>query len=283
MPWPGLYPPFEICTPKRALPVVFASPHSGRCYPREFQQSSRLDARSLRLSEDAWVDELFNDAPRFSATLLSARFPRAMVDVNRAPTELDPDMYGDHCPPLSQGKSARALAGLGVIPRIVASGIPIYSNKIPYAEAVQRLHHLHAPYHDALSNFMVSQKQHWGCALLIDCHSMPSSCAEHCPGGTADIVLGDGHGRTCNPALATHVERTLTAFGYRVVRNTPYSGGYSTLMYGKPKLGFEALQIEINRALYMDEKRFEKTNEFARLRNNMGKLCKAICTFIRSA
>ncbi len=279
-PWPELVPAFDISTPELPLPVVFASPHSGRCYPKKFQQLSRLDARSLRVSEDAWVDELFADAPLYGASLLRAHFPRAMLDANRAQNELDPEMYSDYCTPLSQGKNARVHAGLGVIPRIVSAGVPIYKNKIAYAEAVQRLHYLHTPYHEALSGLLHKSQQKAGRALLIDCHSMPSSCATYCPGGSADFVLGDGHGQTCNPTLVAHVENFLIASGYRVVRNTPYSGGYSTLLYGKPLQGIQALQIEINRRLYMDEKDLQKSEGFKKLRANMGKLCEAICRFV---
>jgi N-formylglutamate amidohydrolase len=280
MPWPELETPFSIVVPRSPVPVLFTFPHSGRHYPKSFQAQSALDAQALRASEDAWVDELFASAPRYGATTLCAHFPRAMVDVNRSARELDPDMYADHCPVNTRHKSPRVMAGLGVIPKIVSADVPIYADKIPYATALERLHHLHTPYHEAVQRVLNQHQQQTGRALLVDCHSMPSHCARHCPGGDADMVLGDGHGGSCDGAIIAHIEHVLLGMGYRVVRNTPYSGGYTTLRYGKPRQGVSALQIEINRALYMDEKQRVKTGGFARLRANMKILSKAICTYI---
>ncbi|MDQ7019652.1 MAG: N-formylglutamate amidohydrolase [Robiginitomaculum sp.] len=282
MPWPELEHAFTTITPSPESPVLFASPHSGRCYPKAFKALSVLDTRSLRLSEDAWVDELFAGVSQYGASQLIAHFPRAMVDVNRAPDELDADMYYDHCPAPARRKSARVMAGLGVIPRMVAVGRPIYAQKLSYSEAVERLHHLHTPYHETLAALLNHKVKTLGAAILIDCHSMPSSCAQTCPGGSADFILGDGHGRTCRPGLIAHVEQALTAMGYRVMRNIPYSGGYTTLRYGQPAQGFEALQIEINRDLYMDEASLEKTHRFTPLRRDMQRLGKAICAYART-
>ncbi len=280
MPWPELETPFTMVEPAGSLPVLFAAPHSGRRYPKSFQRSSVLDTQALRASEDAWVDQLFADASQCGAAVLNAHFPRAMLDPNRAADELDPTMYADHCPTPQRPKSARVAAGLGVIPRIVAAGVDIYPGRISYAEAIERLHHLYTPYHKALLATLTAHKKRFGSALLVDCHSMPSNCAAHCPGGSADFVLGDGHGRTCTPQLSAHVEHTLIQMGYRVVRNTPYSGGYSTLRYGKPAHGFEALQIEINRALYMDEENHKKAKGFARLRKDMRLLGQSVCDYV---
>lgn len=282
MPWPELSPAFSAVQPKDFSPVLFASPHSGRCYPQSFQNQSQLDPLALRASEDAWVDELFAAANDYGGLTLSAHFPRAMVDVNRDAAELDPSMYADHCPPMAARKSARTLAGLGVIPRIVAAGVNIYGKPLAYAETVQRLQYLYTPYHAALAALLRVQKQRFGKALLIDCHSMPASSAQSCPGGEVDFVLGDGHGRTCSSALSARVEQGLIAMGYRVVRNTPYSGGYATLRYGSPPTGIEALQIEINRSLYMDERSMQKTQEFSRLQHDLRVLSRNICAFARA-
>ncbi|PHS24562.1 MAG: N-formylglutamate amidohydrolase [Robiginitomaculum sp.] len=279
MPWPELKCAFTSYTPAPEGPVLFAAPHSGRRYPEAFKALSVLDAQALRMSEDAWVDELFAEASQYGASLLSAHFPRAMVDVNRAPDELDTGMYYDHCPAPAQRKSARVMAGLGVIPRMVAAGRPIYAQKLSYSEAVERLHHLHTPYHETMAALLNHKVKTLGSAILIDCHSMPSSCAQACPGGSADFILGDGHGRTCRPGLIAHIEHALMALGYRVLRNTPYAGGYTTLRYGQPARGFEALQIEINRALYMDEASLQKTSRFSLLRRDMQTLGKTICKY----
>ncbi len=281
IPWPELETPLDLQTPKSVVPVLFASPHSGRVYPQKFHQLSTLDPHSLKTSEDAWVDELFSDAPRFGASLLCAHFPRAMLDANRASNELDPSMFSDYCPTPNRQNSARVLAGLGVVPRMVSAEMPIYDRKIPYKEAVQRLHHLHRPYHKTLGTELAWQKKTFGRATLIDCHSMPADCANQCPGGVTDFVLGDGHGQTCNPALIAHIERTLMDMGYRVIRNTPYAGGYSTLCYGKPQERLNALQIEISRALYMDENTLLKNRKFNALRKDIKQLCQSICTFTK--
>lgn len=281
-PWPELDPAFTLITSTSPGPVVFASPHSGRCYPRAFQAMSRLDRHALRASEDAWVDQLFAAAPRHGAALLCARFARAMVDANRDPGELDPDMYDAPLPPLPLRKSARLRAGLGVIPRLVAAHAPIYDGPIAYAEAALRLRHLHAPYHQALQELLQRSHARHGESVLIDCHSMPSASAAASPAGTADFVLGDDYGRACHPALADHVEQVLMDMGYRVARNAPYAGGYSTVRYGQPGRGRQALQIEINRALYMDERSLEKTAGFFDLRKDLDRLCESICTFART-
>ncbi|PHS28154.1 MAG: N-formylglutamate amidohydrolase [Robiginitomaculum sp.] len=280
--WPELKVAFSAHTPKPDVPVLFAAPHSGRCYPAAFCEQSALDAYTLRASEDAWVDELFASASHYGASTLIAHFPRAMVDANRDPAELDPAMFEGFAPGQPVKHSARLSAGLGVIPRIVAANTAIYDHKLPFSEAIARLHHLHGPYHQALGEMLKQQNETHGSALLVDCHSMPSACAANGPGGIADFILGDGHGQTCDEALIAHMEAVLRAMGYRVLRNTPYAGGYTTLRYGQPSLRFEAIQIEINRALYMDESTQQKHNGFTRLQRNMDVLSQDICAFTGS-
>lgn len=260
-------------------PVVFSSPHSGRRYPRAFIAQSRLEARALRRSEDSFVDEIFAAAPRFGAPLIRALFPRAYVDVNREAFELDPEMFAETLPDYVRTRSPRIAAGLGTIPKVVANGAAIYAGPLSFAEARRRIDAHHRPYHRALNRLLEGARRRFGASLLIDCHSMPSQCA---PGAAAkgikdvDVVLGDSHGAACAPEVAALAERALSAAGYRVVRNRPYAGGYITRRYGRPEEGCHALQIEINRALYMDERRIERSPELPGLIRRMTRLVKAL-------
>ena len=246
---------------RQTLPVVFASPHSGADYPAAFVAASRLDRATLRKSEDSFVDELFAAAPAHGAPLIKALFPRAYVDPNREPFELDPQMFVEALPAYVNAHSPRVAAGLGTIARVVATGAEIYRDKLSFAEAAGRIDALYRPYHRALRALVEATRQAFGRCLLIDCHSMPSV------GGPMDLdsgksrvdfVLGDCFGVSCDPAITAHVEAALAAGGRTVTRNTPYSGGYTTVHYGRPADGVHALQIEINRALYMDEDRYER-------------------------
>jgi len=252
-------------------PLIFASPHSGRDYPGELLRNSRLDHHALRQSEDSYVDLLFDEAPHFGAPLLRALFPRAYVDVNRSRDELDPRMFADEVPKSADCHSSRVIAGLGVIPRIVADGQDIYGRKLYYLDARRRLSACYDPYHKALSGLIEEARAGFGCAILIDCHSMPSvGGAPFRPGEPRiDFVLGDRFGSSCAPSIIRFVEDTLTGFGYQVARNAPYAGGYVATSYGRPRGGVHALQIEINRALYLDERRIARTGGFETLRRNM--------------
>ena len=263
---------FDLQDPaSRAGPVIFASPHSGRNYLPEFLQQSRLDEHALRQSEDGYVDLIFDNAPRFGAPLLKALFPRAYVDVNRNKNELDPRMFVDAIPEKADLRSNRVLAGLGVIPRIVADGHDIYGRKLRINEAEMRLRTCYTPYHNALKQLIDRSLDEFGCAVLIDCHSMPSvGGAPLTPGDRAiDFVLGDRFGTSCASSLTSLVERSLTKAGYRVSRNAPYAGGYVASQYGNPVQGVHVLQIEINRALYLNEEKFARSNGFEPLRQKM--------------
>jgi N-formylglutamate amidohydrolase len=250
--------PFEIVRPAvRSVPVVFTSPHSGRCYPSAFLQSSRLDALTLRKSEDLLIDVLFADAVTLGAPLLKAHFPRAFLDVNREPYELDPAMFLDALPAHVNVASARVAGGLGTIPRIVADQEEIYAGALPFAEAERRIDLYYRPFHAALDALMVETLITWSHALLIDLHSMPSSAALPAPGrheGKADIVLGDRYGASCDNVYMDALEEALVAQGFSVLRNRPYAGGYITAAWGRPAEGLNAIQIEVNRALYADER-----------------------------
>ncbi len=262
-------------------PLIFASPHSGRDYPGELLRISRLDHHALRQSEDSYVDLLFDEAPHLGAPLLRALFPRAYVDVNRSRDELDPRMFADEVPKSADCHSSRVIAGLGVIPRIVADGQDIYGRKLYYLDAKQRLSACYDPYHSALNGLIEDARSHFGCAILVDCHSMPSAGgAPFRPGEPRiDFVLGDRFGSSCAPSVIRFVEDVLTDFGYQVARNAPYAGGYVATSYGRPRGGVHALQIEINRALYLDERRIARTDGFEPLRQNMIRLMERLTQF----
>ena len=260
-------------------PVVFSSPHSGRQYPQAFIDQSRLQAHALRRSEDSFVDEIFAAAPDFGAPLIRALFPRAYVDANREAFELDPDMFEGDLPDYVRTRSPRIAAGLGTIPKVVANGAAIYDEPLSFVDARRRIDAHHRPYHRALAQLLEGARRRFGVCLLIDCHSMPSQRA---PGvrtkgiKNVDIVLGDSHGAACAPEVTALAERVLSDAGYRVVRNRPYAGGYITRRYGRPEEGHHALQIEINRALYMDERRIERSPELPGLIRRMTRLIKAL-------
>ncbi len=249
---------------QQTMPIVFASPHSGRCYPDELLAASRLDALSLRRSEDSFVDELFAAAPAHGAPLVTATFPRAWCDANREAWELDPAMFADKLPGWVNTGSARVGAGLGTIARVVASGEAIYRGKLAFADAERRVRTCWQPFHDALGAIVAETQTAFGGCLLIDCHSMPTH-GHVSRAGTkpADFVLGDAHGTACLPSALRLVEGLLTAQGFSVRRNEPYAGGYITRHYGRPREGVQALQIEIARDLYMDEARIERRPDFA--------------------
>jgi N-formylglutamate amidohydrolase len=265
-------PPIMLARPsEQTLPIIFASPHSGRDYPASFLALARLDAHSLRRSEDSFVDELFAAAPDHGAPLLAATFPRAYCDANREPWELDPGMFLDALPPWVNTTSARVGAGLGTIARVVASGEAIYRTKLSFAEAESRVRRCWQPFHDALAELIAETRARFGICLLIDCHSMPSHGSSGRPGArTADFVLGDAHGTACAPGFARVAEGLLAGLGYAVRRNDPYAGGYITRHYGRPREGVHALQIEIGRDLYMDEQRIERLPGFPRIQADMG-------------
>jgi N-formylglutamate deformylase len=249
--------PYRLISPAAwRIPFLFASPHSGRCYPASLLERSRLDATMLRRSEDAFVDELFDGAVALGAPLLAAEFPRAYLDANRGMAELDAGMFGGRLSVPVDAPSPRVSAGLGVIPRIVRDGAEIYRDKLRPLEADERLTRLYHPYHDALAGLVEEACARFGAVALIDCHSMPSAL------GAPDIVLGDRYGASATPALTAAAEEAFTASGFGVARNTPYAGGHTTVQYGRVTDGIHALQIEINRSLYLDEEKIAKRPSF---------------------
>src|SRR6266581_3516970 len=255
--------------PTRAVPLVLASPHSGAEYPSDLLAASRLDPLTLRRSEDSFVDALFAAAPDLGAPLLAARFPRAYLDVNREAWELDPAMFSDVLPSFVNARSPRVRMGLGTIARIVASGEEIYGRKLRFAEARQRIDALYHPYHHALRRLVDETEANFGGYLLLDCHSMPSPAGAVGGQDGADIVLGDCYGASCAPRIVEAAHAFLAERDFAVTLNAPYAGGFTTVHYGNPRRGRHALQIEINRALYMDERRYRKKPGFERLKAEM--------------
>ena len=235
------------------VPLVFNAPHSGADYPAEFRSQSRLDPMQLRRSEDAFVDELFAGVVALGAPLLSAHFPRAWLDVNREPYELDPRMFEGPLPPYANIRSVRVAGGLGTVPRLVAEGRDIYRARMPVAEALGRIERVYKPYHAALRALVDGARGAFGHAVLIDCHSMPSAVRDIEGGTRPDFVLGDRFGTSASRGLTDLAADLLRRRGFAVTRNRPYAGGFITEHYGRPARRVHALQIEINRALYMNE------------------------------
>lgn len=247
---------------EQTTPFVFASPHSGCDYLPEFVAETKLSVSALRRSEDAFVDQIYAAAPAIGAPLLRAHFPRVYVDPNREPFELDPRMFDGPLPDYVNGHSPRVAAGLGTIAKVVATGETIYAQKLRFAEAKQRIESHYFPYHRALTDLLDQTFQRFDCYLLIDCHSMPSvgGPMDADPGTRrVDFVLGDCYGTSCSPAVINLVQATLRDLGYSVHRNVPYAGGFTTRNYGRPDERKHALQIEINRGLYMDEQHIAPT------------------------
>jgi N-formylglutamate amidohydrolase len=261
-----LDPPFEILEPARyAGPVLFNSPHSGSIYPRGFLAVSRLDVGTLRRSEDSFVDQLIAGVVGKGYPLMRAHFPRCYVDVNREPYELDPRMFEGRLPSFANTRSMRVAGGLGTVARVVGDAQEIYDQRIRVDDALVRIETLYKPYHRALRRLFSKLHRDFGAAVLVDCHSMPSSAGHKDERPRPEFVLGDRYGTSCVGAVSETVENTLRDLGYSVSRNKPYAGGFITEHYGNPAAGLHAIQLEINRALYMDEKRYQRSSNFARL------------------
>jgi N-formylglutamate amidohydrolase len=266
-------PAFTIARPQRRdTPVVVSSPHSGRDYPAAFLAASVLDQHTIRSSEDAWVDQLFSMVPLMGAPLIAARVPRAYIDLNRAPEELDPALI-DGVP--RSGHNPRVSSGLGVIPRVVANGRAIYRGKLPLAEAEARIARYWIPYHGALRRLLDESHQRFGKAILIDAHSMPHEAIEaHCRPGQPkpEVVLGDRFGAAAGREVVDRVEAAFVSAGLRVVRNSPFAGAYIAQCYGRPSRRQHVVQVEIDRALYMDEATLTLRPDFAEFADLMGQV-----------
>src|SRR5690349_148949 len=265
-----LEPPFEILEPADWQgPLVFNSPHSGSIYPSAFLAAARLEVVQLRRSEDSFVDELFGGVVRRGFPLMRAHFPRCYIDVNREPYELDPRMFDGRLPSFANTRSMRVAGGLGTVARVVGDAQEIYDQRIPVDDALGRIEGLYKPYHRALRRLVTRVHRDFGTAVLVDCHSMPSAAGPKDERPRADVVIGDRYGTSCAPAVSETIEATLHALGYSVSRNKPYAGGFITEHYGNPTVGLHAIQIEINRGLYMDERRYERARSFAHVARHL--------------
>jgi N-formylglutamate amidohydrolase len=269
-------PAFETIRPRRlTAPIVFNSAHSGRDYPERFLAMTRLDQLSIRQSEDAWVDELFARAPHLGTPLLRAHFPRAYLDVNREPWELDPQMFVEPLSDRFNTASPRVAAGLGTIARVVAENKPIYRERLTLDDARMRIEGIYLPYHATLQRLLSDAINAFGVAVLIDCHSMPR-IARSGDRLAPDVVLGDRYGTTCAQGLIDLCEMVFAGAGLRVARNRPYAGGFIARTYGRPPHGIHAIQVEISRHLYMNEVTLEKNEGFNAIRQLVERLTLAL-------
>ncbi len=282
----GALAPYRLDEPAQlSSPLVFVSPHSGEHYPPSFIAESRLDALALRGSEDAFVDQLFAAAPQFGAPLLCAHYPRAYLDVNREPWELDPEMFEGELPSYVNANSYRVTGGLGTLARVVSNGAEIYAGKLDFAEAERRVKSIYMPFHERLKRLIADAREAFGCAVVIDCHSMPSvggPMDKDTGRRRADVILGDRFGSSCADAVTDAAEQTFRSLTYSVARNTPYAGGFTTRNYGRPGAGVHTMQIELNRGLYMDEQAMERLAEFATVADHMTAVIEALANLDQS-
>lgn len=267
------HPAYELTMPaRRTTGTIFASPHSGREYPWAFLRRSVLDELTIRSSEDAFVDRLVAAAPDHGAPLLAARAPRAFVDVNRGAEELDAALIRGVRQP---SRNPRVSSGLGVIPRVVAGGREIYRGKISHGEAQARLEEHWHPYHARLKALIEESRLLFGQALLVDCHSMPHDAIESlCRHRRAkpEIVIGDRHGAAAGAPFVERIEAVFVAEGFKVARNTPFAGAYTAQAYGQPSRGSHVVQIEIDRALYMNEAELRPNGNFDNMRRILSRI-----------
>ena len=260
-------PILEVREPEGPVSAfVINSPHSGNFYPAAFLAQSRLTKEAIRRSEDCFVDELFSGCTALGAPMLSAKFPRAYLDVNREPFELDPKMFIETLPSHVNSQSLRVGGGLGTIPRIVGDGMEIYRARMPFSEALGRIETIYRPYHAELKRLVMQARQSRGTAILIDCHSMPGSIRIGERGVRPDVVVGDRFGASASRDIAEMALHCLRDLGFVAAYNKPYAGGFITEHYGRPLRGLHALQIEVSRSLYMDEQGFTKSPGFEGLR-----------------
>ena len=259
----GQPPPFEIAEPATwRSPIIFNSPHSGSNYPEQFLAASRIDLASLRRSEDSFMDELIAGLVDAGFPVVRVNFPRSYVDVNREPYELDPRMFTGRLPSFANTRSMRVAGGLGTIPRVVGDGQEIYRERLSVDDALGRIEALYKPYHRALRRLISKAHLAFGAAILVDCHSMPSVGVSREEKRRPDIVIGDRYDTSCAPLLPNIIEDVMSGLGYSVGRNKPYAGGFITEHYGNPASGLHAVQFELNRAVYMDERRRERGPRF---------------------
>jgi N-formylglutamate deformylase len=273
----ALSPPFEIVEPASwRAPIIFNSPHSGSNYPADFVAASRIDLPALRRSEDSFMDEMIVGLSDRGFPVVRVHFPRCYVDVNREPYELDPRMFDGRLPSFANTRSMRVAGGLGTIPRVVGDGQEIYHHRLEVEDGLRRIDLLYKPYHRALRRLIGRGHQTFGSVILVDCHSMPSVGVSREEKARPDLVIGDRYGTSCATLIADVVEETFTRLGYSVGRNKPYAGGFITEHYGNPASGMHAIQLELNRAIYMDERKRERGPRFAEVVTAFAVLAEAL-------
>jgi N-formylglutamate amidohydrolase len=273
----GELSPFTIVEPAAwRAPIIFNSPHSGSVYPDEFLSASRIDLPGLRRSEDSFMDELIGGLSARGFPTVTVNFPRSYVDVNREPYELDPRMFAGRLPSFANTRSMRVAGGLGTIPRVVGDGQEIYRERLSVDDALARIEALYKPYHRALRRLINKAHQAFGTVVVVDCHSMPSIGVSRDEPRRPDVVIGDRYGTSCAPMLADMIEETMGRLGYSVGRNKPYAGGFITEHYGNPASGLHSVQLELNRAIYMDERRRERSARFAQVAKDFVVLAEAL-------
>src|SRR5664279_4050763 len=262
-----LSPPFEIVEPAEwRAPIIFNSPHSGSVYPSDFLIASRIDLAALRRSEDSFMDELIEGLSARGFPTVRVNFPRSYVDVNREPYELDPRMFSGRLPSFANTRSMR----------VAGDGQEIYRERISVDDGLARIEALYKPYHRALRRLINKAHQAFGTVIVVDCHSMPSIGVSRDEPRRPDMVIGDRYGTSCAGLLADMVEDTMGRLGYSVGRNKPYAGGFITEHYGNPASGLHTIQLELNRAIYMDERRRERGSRFAQVAADFGALAEAL-------
>jgi N-formylglutamate amidohydrolase len=281
---PNLPAIFEILAPPQwSVPMVFNSPHSGTHIPDELAKATSLPDAKLHSSEDSYVDELFSGCVDVGAPLMRAMFSRSFLDLNREPYEFDARMFQGKLPAYVNCSSPRVASGLGTIPRTVGDGILIYDAPLQLEDALNRVETYYRPYHRALGQLLEEAYMATGMALLVDCHSMPSSAVSHFKGVAGpipDVVLGERFGSSCAPDIASRIHHTLEQAGLIVLRNKPYSGGFFTENHGRPRHARHAIQIELNRELYMNETTREKKPGFQALQNLLTSMAHALAEHI---
>jgi N-formylglutamate deformylase len=270
-------PAFEIVEPRvwRA-PIIFNSPHSGSVYPDDFLHASRIGLEALRASEDSFMDELIAGLVERGFPMVRVHFPRCYIDVNREPYELDPRMFTGKVPSFANTRSMRVAGGLGTIPRVVGDGQEIYRERISIDDAIGRIEGLYKPYHRALRKLVNKAQAMFGTVIVVDCHSMPSVGLSRDEPRRPDVVIGDRYGTSCTALIADVVEQTMIGRGYSVGRNKPYAGGFITEHYGSPSIGLHAVQVELNRAIYMDERQRRRSARFGQVMDDFAILADAL-------
>ncbi len=266
---------------RNALPLLLDSPHSGIHYPDDFGYA--LPWETLRQLEDSFVNELYGIAPQCGATWLEALFARSYIDLNRNANDIDPELLDAPYPGAQPGLNSRL--GSGLLWRLLTTGEPLYDRRLSVAEVTARIEHYYRPYHQLLLQELQRLHREFGQVWHINCHSMPNVSGamslDYMAGiARPDFVLGDHNGASCEPDFIRLVHKILTGMGYAVSENKPYKGQELTAAYAKPALGFNSLQIEVNRRLYMNEKTREKHQDFNALRINLETLITRVAEFV---